>query len=113
MRRRGVSEFEPYAQAVDAYVDAIRNSPRNKDMFEFFHACTPGYYNGEGRATKGADLFLGDRYGDGPLAFFKMLRDWRANGELRGLIIPVEPEPAGGASEPLHADKVMDNVATL
>ncbi|MGE0830157.1 MAG: flavin-containing monooxygenase [Hyphomonadaceae bacterium] len=85
MKRRNAPAFEPSAEAVDAYVDAVRNSPRNKELFEFYKTCTPGYYNGQGKATKGADLFFGDRYGDGPIAFYEMLRKWRADGKLPGL----------------------------
>ena len=52
---------------------------------EFFESCTPGYYNNEGKPGErsGQDGF----YGGGSPAFFKILEDWRATGELKGLEI--------------------------
>ena len=50
---------------------------------QFLESCTPGYYNNEGKP--------GDRsqrngfYGAGPIAFVKLLEDWRAEGGLAGL----------------------------
>ena len=42
--------------------------------------CTPSYFNGEG-ASNGAITV----YPQGPLAFFKLLEDWRNAGEHEGL----------------------------
>ena len=84
-RDRGVRTLEADPASVDAYVDLIRSSAKNQESLEFFAQCTPGYYNGEGRATRSADLFSGDRFGDGALAFFDMLRGWRSDGALEGL----------------------------
>ena len=46
--------------------------------------CTPGYYNGEGRAGAGEGLFDG-LYGPGSVAFFSLLKAWREDGEMKGL----------------------------
>jgi cyclohexanone monooxygenase len=50
---------------------------------KFLESCTPGYYNNEGnpasRSLKNAP------YGAGPVAFVKVLEDWRAEGSLAGL----------------------------
>ncbi|MGE0827774.1 MAG: flavin-containing monooxygenase [Hyphomonadaceae bacterium] len=86
MKRRNAPAFEASKEAVDDYVQAIRNSPQNKQLFEFYGTCTPGYYNAQGKAKKGADLFFGDRYGEGPIAFYDMLRNWRADGTLPGIV---------------------------
>jgi cyclohexanone monooxygenase len=50
---------------------------------DFFEACTPGYYNNEGKPGErsGQNGF----YGGGPVQFFKILEDWRAKGGLEGL----------------------------
>jgi cyclohexanone monooxygenase len=50
---------------------------------EFLEACTPGYYNNEGKPGErsGQNGF----FGGGSVAFFKILRDWRAAGGLAGL----------------------------
>ncbi len=50
----------------------------------FYMECTPGYYNSEGASgNKGG--FFSDMYGAGPLRFFEVLEEWRANGRLEGL----------------------------
>ena len=48
-------------------------------------ACTPGYYNGEGRAGADDGLFAG-LYGPGPVAFFELVKAWR-DGGMEGLAI--------------------------
>jgi cyclohexanone monooxygenase len=48
--------------------------------------CTPGYYNNEGRAAGSQpteDIAKG--YPAGPGAYFRYLKEWRANGEFEGL----------------------------
>jgi cyclohexanone monooxygenase len=82
---RGASRLEPSAEAVDDYVHVIKSSPRNKSQIEFYAACTPGYYNNEGRVARNEDLFAGGRYADGPMPFYEMLAAWRAEGALKGL----------------------------
>ncbi len=47
-------------------------------------SCTPGYYNQEGTAQRYRDVRL-ESYGKGLGAYRKVLRDWRAQGDLEGL----------------------------
>ena len=59
---------------------------------EFLENCTPGYYNNEGKPGErsGQNGF----YGGGSVEFFRILQDWRAAGELKGLELDgVEPVP--------------------
>ena len=49
----------------------------------FLEECTPGYYNNEGQLSERAAQ--NGFYGGGSVAFFKILREWRAAGELAGL----------------------------
>jgi cyclohexanone monooxygenase len=63
-------------------VETIRVNALNN--LQFRADCTPGYYNGEGRAGEGAGLFDG-LYGPGSDAFFKLARDWRDEGKMAGL----------------------------
>ncbi|MBV1927997.1 MAG: hypothetical protein KUG81_00580 [Gammaproteobacteria bacterium] len=53
---------------------------------KFYAECTPGYYNNEGKGNDG-NGFLAGQYGGGPVEFFKILDDWRAEGGLSGLEI--------------------------
>jgi cyclohexanone monooxygenase len=54
-----------------------------RDFRAFQQQCTPGYYNNEGQPGVGG--FLGTSYGNGPLAFFQILADWRDAGTFAGL----------------------------
>src|SRR6185312_13334913 len=50
---------------------------------KFFEECTPGYYINEGKLSPRAAR--NGPYGAGPIAFVKILEDWRADGGLKGL----------------------------
>ncbi|MGH6967429.1 MAG: flavin-containing monooxygenase [Phenylobacterium sp.] len=50
---------------------------------KFLQECTPGYYNNEGQVA--AMNKRNGSYGAGPVAFVKVLEDWRAEGGLAGL----------------------------
>ena len=45
--------------------------------------CTPGYYNNEGQPNPGSARSA--PYGGGSIEFFKILADWRAEGNFQGL----------------------------
>ena len=61
--------------------DDHRASPLNNQ--KFFEECTPGYYNNEGKPSERS--VRNGSYGAGPVAFAKLLDDWRHEGELDGL----------------------------
>jgi cyclohexanone monooxygenase len=74
---------EPTSDAEAAWVETIRASARAN--LEYRIDCTPGYYNGEGRAGEGRGFFDG-LYGPGSVKFFELVRAWRGNG-MAGLSI--------------------------
>ncbi len=80
---RQARTIEPTAEAEAGWVQTIQDNARAN--LEFRIACTPGYYNGEGSAGKGAGLFDG-LYGPGSLKFFDLIRAWREEG-MDGLAI--------------------------
>ncbi len=80
---RQASVVEPTAEAEAGWVQTIVDTARLN--IEFRQACTPGYYNGEGRAGGNDGLFAG-LYGPGPVAFFSLLKSWREGG-MEGLEI--------------------------
>ena len=45
-----------------------------------------GYYNNEGNPETGIGFTTG-QYGGGPVEFFQLLSNWRADGNLPGLSI--------------------------
>ncbi|HEY1426682.1 MAG TPA: NAD(P)/FAD-dependent oxidoreductase [Caulobacteraceae bacterium] len=82
-RLRQASAVEPTAEAEQGWVQTILDTARLN--LEFRQACTPGYYNGEGRAGGTDGLFAG-LYGPGPEAFFALIKHWRESG-MEGLEI--------------------------
>ncbi|HLK25200.1 MAG TPA: NAD(P)/FAD-dependent oxidoreductase [Caulobacteraceae bacterium] len=78
---RQSSRVEPTAEAEAAWVKEVKDTARNNLAFR--EACTPGYYNGEGRAGAGEGLF-DNLYGPGPVRFFEMIKTWRETG-MEGL----------------------------
>jgi cyclohexanone monooxygenase len=81
-RKRGAAVVEPTAEAEEAYVQEIRSLARLGQRF--YMECTPGYYNSEGQVGN-RQGFFSDMYGAGSIAFFELLKGWRAEGGLPGL----------------------------
>jgi len=76
-----ITRMETSEQAERDWVQEIKsNSTMN---LKFLEACTPGYYNNEGKPAERAAQ--NGSYGRGPNAFAKMLEQWRENGEFVGL----------------------------
>ena len=74
--------MEATKEAEDQWVDTIKQLAIFSKSF--LENCTPGYYNNEGKPGQGNSL-IGSQYGGGPVAFFKILKDWREEGGLQGL----------------------------
>jgi cyclohexanone monooxygenase len=81
-RARGAQVLEPTAEGEQAYVDEVMSLARLGTRF--YTECTPGYYNSEG-ARGNRSGFFSNMYGAGPLRFFDLLKEWRADGRLAGL----------------------------
>ncbi|RCG23015.1 NAD(P)/FAD-dependent oxidoreductase [Streptomyces diacarni] len=74
-RKRGTRCVEPTPEAEAAWVATIRE--KAADLYAFQAECTPGYYNNEGMPRARSQSF-----GDGPVAFHALLRQWRAGGGM-------------------------------
>jgi len=78
---RGLRTLEVSPEAEEQWVQTIIAFARMER--EFLEACTPGYYNNEGRLS---DLAAQNGFfGAGSIQFFLLLKDWRDKGELAGL----------------------------
>ena len=77
-----IDEAEGHAEAVAEWVRTVKQSAYATAGFA--ETCTPGYYNNEGQLGVGPGWF-GGTYGGGAQAFFALLRDWRASGDLEGM----------------------------
>jgi cyclohexanone monooxygenase len=88
---RGVITVEPSQEAQDDWVRHIRETAI--DLSQFVLECPPGYFNNEGEryvTSEGEERlrwYLGESYGPGWDAFEQLLREWRDNGELKGLVL--------------------------
>jgi cyclohexanone monooxygenase len=78
---RQVRVVEAAQDAEDAWVQTIISSAIMRQRFQ--EECTPGYYNNEGKPS--ALAARNGFYGLGPIAFVKLLEDWRSDGTLKGL----------------------------
>lgn len=90
-RERGVVAVEASKEAQDAYVKHIRDTAI--DRTEWIAACTPSYFNNEGKPDVDENgnekyrFYLGEVYGPGWDAFINLLEGWRRQGDLAGLIL--------------------------
>jgi cation diffusion facilitator CzcD-associated flavoprotein CzcO len=76
--------LEPTPEAETDWVKTIREKSAISQQFQ--QECTPGYYNNEGKPAQGAG-FLGEVYGGGPLEFHDLIRKWRSDGHMQGLLL--------------------------
>ena len=85
-RERGATRIEASAAAEDAWVAEIDRAAVS--MVEALRECTPSYFNHEGDVSR-----LNARnsaYDGGPLAFYRIIAEWRDEGSLAGLELAAE-----------------------
>lgn len=80
-KEREATVIEASAEAEAEWVRTIETLARNN--MAFLEACTPGYYNNEGRPAERS--VRNSSYGAGPVAFINVLEQWRSAGDLAGL----------------------------
>jgi cation diffusion facilitator CzcD-associated flavoprotein CzcO len=80
---RSLKSVEATAEAEADWVATV-NAPDM--MTDYLSNCTPGYYNGEGKAG-GSEGFLQGHYSGGCVRFYQLLREWREDGDMPGLIV--------------------------
>lgn len=80
---RQATRVEPTEQAEEDWTQEILGAVL--DRRKFLEECTPGYYNGEGKLSPLAASFAS--YGKGSNAFFKLISDWRKDGQLPGMTL--------------------------
>ncbi len=81
VRREGVTLVEATQEAEDAWVQTIVDMAQYN--VKFLEACTPGYYNNEGRPAE--RTVRNGSYGGGSPGFIRLLEQWRAADGLDGL----------------------------
>jgi cyclohexanone monooxygenase len=85
--RRGMRSLETTEEAERAWVSELRRLAVGG--IDFLQACTPGYYNAEGRIGQGAThrVPLALPYAPGANAFNALMEEWREQGDLEGLVL--------------------------
>jgi len=78
---KGVQKVEVSEEAEAAWVQQCIDKARNAG--DFLENCTPGYYNNEGKTSELSAQ--NGFYGGGSIEFFKILEDWRAADDLKGM----------------------------
>ena len=79
--KRNLASIQPTAEAERDWVDNIVRLGESRR--KFIEACTPGYYNNEGRLSDAEAKSA--PFGGGAIAFIKLLRQWREQGDFAGL----------------------------
>jgi len=79
---RQARTVEPSQAAENDWVATMNRLKANNQ--KFLMECTPGYYNNEGKPGTGNSL-LDAQYGGGPEEFFRIIREWRDDGAMRGI----------------------------
>ncbi len=79
------TSVETTIEAVEEWQEVIHGNP-NPELLKFWQDCTPGYFTSEGNVDNPKGI-LADRYPQGALAYCDLLREWREEGSLRGLIV--------------------------
>ncbi len=73
---------EASLEGEQAWLDEMRSKARLAE--KFYSSCTPGYYNNEGNLGNPLGFFAG-MYGAGPIKFFQLLDEWRADQQFAGV----------------------------
>lgn len=85
--KNGIDVIDATAEAEAEWCEEMnRFTEANDSNKAFLEACTPGYLNNEGDlANRTSHSIIAANYGGGPLAFFRLIDDWRKEGKFTGL----------------------------
>jgi cation diffusion facilitator CzcD-associated flavoprotein CzcO len=81
--RRGAASVETTAEGMDAYCRHFDEVAFDTSAFQA--ECTPSYFSNEGQKDAPWQLFRS--YGPGWDAFLALLSDWRAKGDMQGMVV--------------------------
>lgn len=80
---RGIKTVECTKEAEEEWTEGIVKGQWRSASFQ--QECTPGYYNLEGKINDSLVLKRQGNFGAGPLAFCRVMEEWREEGGLKGL----------------------------
>jgi len=85
VNKQNMQAVEVTLQGEEQWLDVINRSAAAN--LKYFQECTPGYYNNEGKPNEGKTAKIASFYGGGSEAFFQILSDWRAKGDMEGVCL--------------------------
>ena len=85
VRARNAMRVQPTSEAESEWVAEIHRHANANN--EFKEACTPGYYNSEGKFDTVVGTLVGEAYTPGVNEFNAILIKWRNEGSLEGLAL--------------------------
>ena len=86
VKARGLRTLEASAEAESAWVATILKYAASRR--DYLASCTPGYYNNEGHPD--ARMERNSQFWRGPMAFIRLLDEWRRSGTMPGLEVTTE-----------------------
>jgi cyclohexanone monooxygenase len=93
VKQRGLATLEASAEAEDAWVATILRYAQGRR--DYLASCTPGYYNNEGQPD--ARMERNSQFWRGPMAFIRLLDEWRRDGTMPGLeLTPLAADAQAG-----------------
>ncbi|MDD9932361.1 MAG: NAD(P)/FAD-dependent oxidoreductase [Myxococcales bacterium] len=82
-KKRDATTVECSEKAQDGWIRHVRET--QLDMSQFASICPPSYLNNEGEDQ--LRWYLGEIYGPGFYAFDALIREWREQGDMAGLVV--------------------------
>ncbi|KAF2431374.1 cyclohexanone monooxygenase [Tothia fuscella] len=82
-KEEGIVEVEATEEAEREWTDRIIKGQWRSAKYQ--QECTPGYYNLEGQKNDSERAKSKGNYGEGAIAFCKLMDEWREKGDLAGL----------------------------
>ncbi|USI77628.1 hypothetical protein [Sphingopyxis sp. USTB-05] len=84
-QKRGLVRVEATPEGEQDWVEAVRAAAPADLSFQ--EACTPGYYNNEGKLAESTATFWGDFYMGGLNSFVAIMEKWRGEGTMKGIAL--------------------------
>jgi cyclohexanone monooxygenase len=84
-KEQGIATLECTAEAEEEWTQGIIKGQWRSSSYQ--KECTPGYYNLEGSINDSDKLRSRGNYGLGPLAFCKLMDEWKEKGDFEGLVV--------------------------
>lgn len=87
-KEKSIKVLDANVEAAERFTDLVVKDQWRSVAYQ--KECTPGYYNLEGQIQDDLRTKRSSPYGQGPLAFCKLMDEWIAKGDLEGLDVTID-----------------------